>query len=445
MKTKGRNIDFVYKNNLCHFCGTCYGVCPKENIDVVFSEAGNPIFKVANVEECGRCDLCYSVCPGHEVDFEKLHENIFSRAYEFTWLGFFERCFLAHSRDDEVRLKGASGGAVSSLLITALEAGKIDGALVVRMAGNCDPLKTETYIARSREDILRANSSKYITVSLNMYFRKILKMDKEEKYVLVGLPCHIHGLRKAQNFIPKLRRRVVLCIAIFCGRGTCPLGTEYVLKKLNVKKSDVAEIAYRKGKWPGNFAVTLKTGEERCLPLNDYVYIMKMFQNVRCGLCSDHTGELADISAGDAWLQELSGQDGWNILMARTKAGEDLIIEASNSKNLEISTVEPYKVKLSQKLVLYDKKQNIFSMMNIAEFFGLKNTIPKYTGLKYPERLTFHDYFRALIFFVVPRVTAIKSLRFLLTFLLKLPLKFLRMDFGIKQRVVSEKVMKDSS
>lgn len=443
IKTEAKNIDFVYDNNLCHFCGVCYGVCPKDNISIAQSFDGNPIFKVENVEKCSTCNLCYVTCPGHEVDYERLHQEFFSKPYKFSLLGFYLNCFLAYSTDSKIRLNAASGGAVSSILITALERGVIDGALVVKMAENGDPLKTKTYIARSKKDILRGSGSKYLTVPLDMGLRKIRQTDKEEKYALVGLPCHIHGLRKAQNVMPKLRRRVGLTIAIFCGRGSSPLGTEYLLRKLKVKKGDVAKIEYRKGKWPGCFAVTLKTGEEKILSLNDYVYILKMFQNVRCNLCSDLTGEFADISTGDAWLPELSGQDGWNILMTRTKIGEDLIRNAINSKKIEVLPTDASKVIFSQKLMLYDRKKIIFPMMNIAKIFRLNNTIPKYTGLKFPQKLTFHEYLRAFIFFVVPRMTSTKSLKFTIDFILRMPLKILRMDFRKKQEVVIKKVIKD--
>ncbi|MHC4183772.1 MAG: Coenzyme F420 hydrogenase/dehydrogenase, beta subunit C-terminal domain [Planctomycetota bacterium] len=436
-----KNIDFVYDNNLCHFCGACYGVCPKDNVSITISFNGNPIFKVANPEKCSTCDLCYQACPGHEVDFEKLHKEVFAKPYKFNFLGSYLSCFLAHSTDDEIRFNASSGGAVSSILITALERGAIDGALVVKMSENSNPLKTETYMAKSKEDILISRGSKYMTVPLDMGLREVWQTHKEERYCFVGLPCHIHGLRKAQCLIPKLKRRVVLTIAIFCGRGTSQLGTIYVLKKLRVKKEDVMKIEYRKRKWPGGFVVTLKTGEERFLLLDDYVYIMKIFQNARCSLCADHTGELADISTGDAWLPELSGQDGWNILMTRTKHGEDLIKDAIYSKNLEVIPTDASKVKFSQKLMLYDKKQIIFPMINIARFLRLDNAIPKYSGLKFPKELTFHEYLRALIFFVLPRMTARKSFNFLINLLLKIPIKFLRMEFRKKQAAVTKKVM----
>ncbi|MFX0201562.1 MAG: Coenzyme F420 hydrogenase/dehydrogenase, beta subunit C-terminal domain [Candidatus Hodarchaeota archaeon] len=442
IKNEERNIDFVYDNNLCHFCGTCYGVCPKDNITLGRAFNGNPVFKVKDSEKCSGCELCYHACPGHEVDFEQLHQHLFSKSYEFGLLGSYLNCFLSHSTDHDVRYHAASGGSVSITLITALETHQIDGAIVVKMANSNNPLETKVYIARSREEILDGSGSKYITVPLNIAMRSVLQAEREEKYALVGLPCHIHGLRKAQILTPRLRRRIPLVIGLFCGRGTSPLGTELLLRNLKVKKGDVAKIAYRKGKWPGGFAVTLKTGDERFLALNDYIYIMKMFQNVRCTLCVDHTAEFADISCGDAWLPELSGQPGWNILMTRTKTGQDLLTAAIQSKSLTVHQTDPSQLTLSQRLPLYDKKHMIFAVMDLLKSLRLERTIPRYTGVKLTGKSGMHDYLRALIFFVVARVSAAKSLNSLLNPILYLPPRFLRMDFSKKRQIARENVMK---
>lgn len=437
-----KNINFVYENQLCHHCGVCYGVCPKDNIGYQFSHTGNPIFRVIDEAKCGVCDLCYRACPGHSVDFVSLHRLVFSSDFRFGWLGTFIDCALAHSDDRVLRRDAASGGVVSSVLVAALEAGTIDGAIVVKLADHGDPFRTETYIARTRSEILAASGSKYQTVPMGIRLRDVWQSSREEHYAFVGLPCHVHGLRKAQQLFPKLKRRVGPVISLFCGRGTCPLGTEFVLKRLKLRKEEVIKVSYRDGKWPGRFTATLKSGAVRFLPLDDYVFIMKMFQNIRCVMCADHTGEFADLSVGDAWLPELKGQEGWNVVVARTTIGQKLLQAARNNKNLVAYPVGSSKVIDSQKLMLYDKKIKIFPSMKIARRFGLSHTIPRYTGLKSFKKIGFHDYLRAVIFMLVPRMSTSKTLTHLVILAFRLPMKFLLMDFKGKRRGVEKAVMK---
>lgn len=439
-----QNINYIYKNGLCHFCGVCYGVCPKNNIHFKPDEKGNPIFRVKNETRCGSCNLCIRVCPGLDVDFLSLHRSIFSSEYYFGFLGSFVDCALAHSRDSVLRRRGASGGVVSSLLISALELGQIDGATVVTLGLHGNPFEPTPFIARTKDEILSASGSKYLTVPVGMVLREIWQSSKEERYAFVGLPCHVHGLRKAQRYVPRLGRRVGPVISLFCGMGSSPLATEVLLKRIGVNRDDVASIDYRYGKWPGGFAATLKSGQVIWVPLDEYMSIMKIYQNIRCIMCADHTGEFADLSIGDAWLDEFKGQEGLNVVIIRTIEGKKLLIAAQQNENLDYSPINPEKVVDSQKLALYDKKIKIFASFKIARRFGLSNTIPRYTGLNPFQKAGFREYFRAIVFMVVPRMAAAKGLKHLFLLILRLPKGCLKMHFKGKHKKVKEAVLESS-
>ncbi|MFP4085194.1 MAG: Coenzyme F420 hydrogenase/dehydrogenase, beta subunit C-terminal domain [Desulfobacteraceae bacterium] len=437
-----KNIDSVYKANLCHYCGICYGVCPKDNIEFEPDDTGNPVFRVKDDHRCGACELCYIVCPGRELNFTSLHRQVFYYDYTPGLLGSFIDCSLAHSKDSTLRRKAASGGVVSSLLISALEAGKIDGATVVKLGADDNPLKTTPFIARKKDEILSACGSKYLTVPMGVVLREIWQSSKEQHYAFVGLPCHVHGLRKAQQLIPRLERRVGPVISLFCGRGSSPVATEFVLKWLRLKMEEVDKIDYRYGKWPGGFAATLKTGQIVFLPLDDYVFIMKMFQNIRCAMCTDHTGEFADISIGDAWLKGLKGQEGWNAVIARTPLGRNILRATQQDERIRVFATHPSSIIESQKLMLYDKKIKIFASLKIARWLHLSHTIPQYTGLMPVYKPDCSVYLRALIFMVVPRLAAATSLRSLLILVFKLPLKLLKMDLKAKDKCVTKGIQK---
>ena len=127
-------------------------------------------------------------------------------------MGIYRTTFLAQSLDEKLRNTSASGGAISALLIFALEAGLIDGALVVRMSKQ-HPLKPEVFIARTEKGILSGSQSKYLPVPMNVGIQEILKRDG--RYAVVGLPCHIHGIRKTEILFPKPQNRIAFLLGLF--------------------------------------------------------------------------------------------------------------------------------------------------------------------------------------------------------------------------------------
>ena len=57
--------------------------------------------------------------------------------------------------------------------------------------------------------------------------------------------------------------------------------------------------------------------------------ILTDYQQWRCNICADHTGEFADIAVGDPWYREISSDDpGRSLVLARTELGRQFMNEA---------------------------------------------------------------------------------------------------------------------
>jgi len=367
----------IRNSRLCTGCGTCAGVCPTEAIKIHVSEG----VCVPEIEEekCINCGLCVKSCPGYSVDFEHLNSQIFGRQPDDRSLGNYLKCYIGYSNDIDIRYNTASGGIASQLLISALERGIIDGALVVRMKSD-RPLETEAFIARTRDEILQASKSKYCPVASNEALKQIL--NENGKFAVVGLPCHIHGIRKAEEFNKKLKERIVLHIGLMCSHIVNSVGTELILEKLGIDKTCVKTISYRSKGWPGGMTVTLKNGSNSFIPLfgtwGSYwsVFSSYFFTPIRCIMCPDHTAELSDISLGDAWLPELRcDKIGRSVIVTRTKIAEDILSLMSSTKAISVMAVDPTKVKQSQKLLLKFKK----------DFFGTRLALLRHFGKQTPK------------------------------------------------------------
>lgn len=402
----GKTIIQVVKNRLCTGCGTCVALCPNESIRLRINKKKGIYMPELNKTKCNKCGICYEVCPGHEIDFKQLNLEIFGKDPEDALIGNYLNCYIGHSTDHNIRYNSASGGITTQLLIFALEDGVIDGALVTRMKKD-NPLEPEPFIARTREEIIEASKSKYCPVPANVALKEILESKEGEKFAVVGLPCHINGIRKAGHINKKLKEKIVLHIGLFCGHTPNFLGTEFLLDKMGVKKDDVKNLSYRGEGWPGSMKISLESGELLLLP--DYwggLFGLDFFTPTRCLSCSDGICELADISFGDAWLPELSDDEiGESIIVSKSEMGEQLL-QAMESKNkIELNVTSAKKVIQSQAGMLHFKKKNLNAR---SEFFKI---VPKNNNALESDAM---DYLLALFPYLNAYISSKSFLRKLL-------------------------------
>ena len=417
----------VINSGLCCGCGTCAGICPTEAIKM---NATDGLFvPEINEAKCNNCQLCMQACPGHSVDFKALRARIFGKEPESSLIGNYLDCYIGHSMDDLTRFDSTSGGIITQLLVFALENHLIDGAIVTRMRKN-NPLETESFIARTAEEIIEASKSKYCPVTANVCLRQILKEDG--RFAVVGLPCHIHGIRKAESVLRTLNKRIVLHLGLLCSHTVNFEGTYFLLKKLRIQKEEVTNITYRGSGWPGSMSIEKKNASKVSLPLvGDWQAYWSLFSSffftpTRCTVCPDQTAELSDISFGDAWLPELkSEKKGASILISRTSEGESLLRKAMSAGAISIKRVSVEKVMQSQFVNLKFKKNDLSYRLSLMSSFGKE--IPTFN----PTLQRSESFISALRdLYIYFNIKASSSNRFK-SVLVNAPLPLIRLYYGI--------------
>lgn len=334
---------------LCHSCGTCAGVCPRGSIAIV---NGRPRL----IGECDSCGLCYKSCPGMDFSFPEFNKRIFGESSADKELGYYRSIYAGYASDERIRHAGASGGVVTALLSGLLRRGRIGGAVVVGMDDK-SPWLPKVRIAVSEKEIIEAAQSKYTMVSVNEILPSLEKLKGEAAFV--GLPCHIHGLRKlqAQGWKPALR--VTYSIGVFCGFNMEPLATDFLIGKFKVKKEDVKSLEYRGGGWPGGFLLTTKGARRYFIEKHVYNYLNLMWAPKRCLACPDLTNEFSDISVGDAWNKDI-GEKGWSSIIVRTTSGDELLKKALEENDIVIKESGKERIKEGHSHVLAYKKKGVF-------------------------------------------------------------------------------------
>jgi len=329
-------------------------------------------------DNCLGCDVCTSICPVNNENIAELNEFVFGRQPENLLMGNFIGCYTGYSTDPIIRWKATSGGVITSLLIYLLRNRLIDGALLTR-TGRDDPLKAEPFIARTEEDVLSAMGSKYVPVPLNELLNEV--SSDNGRFAVVGLPCHIQGIRQAELKRKELRDRIVYHFGLVCSRTMSFRGVEYILRKMGVSRNDIAELKYRGEGWPSGIKVSLKSGDKKSLPMLgtwwSEIFGGYFFSHYHCTLCGDVLNEMSDISFADAYLPEVMKSDklGTSILIARTSIGEELIKTTARNEVIKVCTLAPGDALKSQLFMSLFKKRNISARIRLLRM--LRRPVPR--------------------------------------------------------------------
>lgn len=322
----------VIDAGLCTRCGTCVGVCPKGVLGID-NDLGDCLPQRDGT--CEDCDgECYAGCSGKYVDFPALHHVLHGRQPESFLLGNYRDLWIAHATDERIRRQGGSGGAVTAMLKYLFDTGRIEGAYVLAMAPD-RPYMSKPVVARNYEEAQAASQSKYC---VNAYNVLLGDMPGNGDLAYVGLPCHVHSIRKLQQAGHAAARRFRYVLGSYCGNILHFSSVRSFLAKHGVTDlAEVKSLAYRAGEWPGNMRVEFKCGRVISMPKFHANYLIPFHIMKRCLLCTDLANEFADVSGGDAWAPVYEEQGkGFSMLVVRTETGKQLADEMIREGRIEV-------------------------------------------------------------------------------------------------------------
>lgn len=370
-------IEHVVRDGLCTQCGTCAGVCPQDALRMRWTLRHGWLPRFSG-DRCNDCGACEEVCAGGGFDFSPRawwrERNDGAPFRDF--LGPHSGLWFGWANDPETRYAGASGGVATALLQGALDDGDIDVVVGVRMSPE-NPLAAVPALARSADEIADLRGSKYSMVAVGEALRVVRAVPG--RYLFVGLPCHIQGLRLAQRRSRVLRERVVLSVGLFCGPNLLPVATVVAARRADVDPAEITAVTYRGPDWPGGLRLHTHSGAVRAVPLDDYYdrYVAAWIPT-RCHMCADALAEAADISLGDTWLERFYGSPGVSDVIARTPTGQELI-ERLTPRRLTLMEASPEDMVASQAETYRLKRPVLRGRIRLRRTAG--RHIPDYPGL----------------------------------------------------------------
>ncbi|GAB3816792.1 Coenzyme F420 hydrogenase/dehydrogenase, beta subunit C-terminal domain [Tessaracoccus terricola] len=340
-------IDTVIDRRLCSGCGACAYVGEEHGVKMVdFPNVGMRPVGVRQLPLFVK-DQIAEVCPGSKVTAPSWGDHVPDR--NEVLVGPAVRIWEGWASDPDSRFAGSSGGIVTALACYALE--KLNMALVVHTGMDPDkPWRNRTIISTDRESVVGSASSRYTTSSPVEALRVI--EDSDRPCVFIGKPCDVAAVAELRKSRPRLDRNLGLVLSFFCAGTPASEGSRKLAAELGFEDSSkITSLRYRGRGWPGNFVVT--DGEDRASITYDESWgrLARGTRQLRCHLCPDGLGELADVTGGDAWHRRSEGTDGISLIMARTERGREIVEAALRDGYLEATPSNHERVVDAQGLV----------------------------------------------------------------------------------------------
>ncbi len=289
------------------------------------------------------------------------------------YLGPVSKGYLCYAANESIRRKAASGGAVSAILIHLLEQGVIDGALVSRVAVCDGRIGAESFVARTREEILSAQSSIYMEFPMDAAVRRLAR--EPGRLAVVGLPCQVENIRRRESRDPALAERIQVHIGLACGRSSSKELLDRVMARQGVLEADVVDMRFRQGHWRGQMLFDLRSGERVAFPFQRF----SIYRNLhfccetRCLHCEDPLGEWADIVCGDAWLWELKREPiKHSLIVARTAEAAAWVDGTVDRGHLVAEPALPDVIFRAQRRNLIPAKRGKAAKARLSRLFGYK-------------------------------------------------------------------------
>ena len=244
------------------------------------------------------------------------------------------RCREAHltcATDENVRNGAASGGTVSALLISALETGFIDAALVCRPSIHDGKVRAEPALARTRDQVLAARGSLYVPTDFAASAMDLLAR-AQGRLAVVALPCNLELLRRRMSRRPELAEKIAVTISLTCGHSSQEALVDAIVSRLERRTgARLVGFSFRTGPWRGKLTAEFDNGVTIRKPAAWFTLYQNLhyFSEKKCLFCHNHFGYDADLCVGDVWLYRLkSSPIKYSGVIVRSDRGSDLLQSA---------------------------------------------------------------------------------------------------------------------
>lgn len=385
-------------NEFCCGCGACVNVCPTSAITKTESDDG---FMIPTIEhqKCISCGLCERVCP-HLNSVKPGEQAIAS-----------PQAWLYSSKDNDIKMNSASGGAFFELAKEVLNY----GGNVCGCAWDYN-LRAIHILTGNKEELKCMQGSKYVQSDMGNCFKEILDLLKNGKQVLFsGTPCQATALH---NCVMQLGnqslRQSLLNIAVLCHGVPSPKAWDSYKNWVGRKKGsplswvnfrDKSREGYRKSYCKYEYESGETDYFPTFLPTSKYIEASLVYNLAIRRSCShcDCKGinGACDLILGD-WYAECHGDGalGTSCIVSFSKEGEKAVQKYLNgARKFSYATIVRDNEFIEQSVRLGEKREEFFSKLNRIDFWdSVENLYPsKYKYKKLLVKMGLYDLVKQIV------------------------------------------------
>ncbi|WP_237066466.1 Coenzyme F420 hydrogenase/dehydrogenase, beta subunit C-terminal domain [Loktanella sp. M215] len=321
-----------------------------------------------------------SVCPG-------LGQTVATagRTDHVLW-GPYVTMMSGFSTHSDLRHAGASGGALSAILLHLIESSTVDAVVQIAAAGDL-PIGNATVVSTEHDGILAGAGSRYAPSAplADLAAQLADHAATGRRFALVGKPCDAAALRALCDGDPLYAAAFPVILSFFCAGVPSLTGVEKILGALGTDLDSTASFRFRGNGWPGRATAVAYDGTVRSMSYHDsWGKILSKHVQHRCKICADGTGVAADIVCADAWESDAAGYpvfaeaDGISLIVARTAFGADLISGAQSAGRLETT---PFDITTLAAIQPGQRERRRALLARLTALRLLGRPVPRYRGL----------------------------------------------------------------
>jgi len=381
----------IIEKDLCSGCGACVGICPYNAIKFKNPYSYKPDF--FDEKKCKKCGLCTAVCPalGYEMYIKSGKNQKFDKS-----IGYYKDFYSGFSLNKKIIKSASAGGVATETLLYLIQKKKVEKVNIVKNTKDLKKGVAYSTLTNSLKEIMEARGSKYVQVPVAKLLKKILNSD--ERVAIIGLPCHLAAISRAEKAIKSLKNKIIYKIGLFCGYSYNPQFVDSLFNYMGLDREEVKRvIGWREKGNPGDFVIELKNGKEKSISFNEEHSINVIFNSLlRCHLCVDWSAVYSDFSLGD-----IGGWKKKTFIISRTKKGKDLLEAMKKDQRIELKKLNKNYVREKTTFSFMNKAKKRRSKLFIEYLKKKEKTTPKWKikgkNKSLIEKLYSNNYFKKIM------------------------------------------------
>ena len=348
-----RTIAQIVATDLCIGCGLCEALTGGR-VEMVMTPAGSlrpsSTDQFTSQEEAA----LVSACPGAvaEARSEAGCES------DPVW-GAYRYMARAWAGRARVRYEGATGGVLTALGMHALHSARVEFVLHVG-ADTARPMRSRWVISKTPESVQANTASRYGPTAPLAGMAAAL--ERGQPFAIIAKPCDLGAVHALSKSDPRVDELCTLRLALVCGGQSRLSKSQTVLDEFGLAEEEVALFRYRGHGNPGATVVETLDGRRFSKSYLDMWSDEAGWQvETRCKFCPDALGEAVDVASADIWPggAPTGEDDGFNGIIVRTAAGEELVASAAAAGELvlggpitprEFDGLQPHQVRKKEAL-----------------------------------------------------------------------------------------------